>query len=138
MLKAITSMNKFYLEGDQSKPTVLLDPYEKCLRIEGRSILDNAAHFYQPVIDWMTEYVKNPFEETILEVRLEYINTSSSKCLVDIFHLLEEILETENTVQVDWIYNENDDDLEEAGKDFESVVGVPFFFKPHNDNGEPV
>lgn len=126
-------MNKFEITGDGSRPSVLLDPYEQVLKIEGRSILEDAADFYQPILDWITDYVAEPFESTVLEVRLEYINTSSSKCLVDLFHSLEPLVPTANTVRINWHYNQNDDDMEDAGKDFDAVVKVPVMLCPYAD-----
>jgi hypothetical protein len=59
-------------------------------------------------------------------VQLEYFNTSSSKCILDVFKKLEAINKGENDVLINWYYEEDDEDMLEAGEDYESIIRVPF------------
>ncbi len=61
--------------------------------ISGRSIPENSIEFYKPLLTALEQYVLNPAPSTTLRINLEYFNTSSSKCLVDIFRKLERIRE---------------------------------------------
>jgi hypothetical protein len=82
--------------------------------------------FYKPLLDWLDKYVQNPLESTIFEIKLEYFNTSSSKCLVEIFRQLEKIKEQGKSITIDWYYEEEDEDMEESGEDFKQIIKVPF------------
>ena len=71
----------------------------------------------------MEEYGGTPAEKTIVNVQLEYFNTSSSKCILDVFKKLEAIHKAKNDVIINWHYEEDDEDMLEAGEDYESSSG---------------
>ena len=56
---------------------------------------------------------------------MEYFNTSSSKCILDILRKLEKIHEAGGNVTVTWFYEEDDEDMQEAGEDYQRIVKVP-------------
>lgn len=97
------------------------------LEISGKSIPENSIDFYKPVYDWLDGYVQNPQSKTELKVQLEYFNTSSSKCLLDIFRKLEPLQSSgKSSVTVNWLYEEDDEDIMEAGDDYKTIVKLPF------------
>ena len=63
---------------------------------------------------------------TKVNIQLEYFNTSSSKCILDVFKKLEAIHKAKNEVIINWYYEEDDEDMLEAGEDYESIIRVPF------------
>lgn len=94
------------------------------LEISGRSIPENSVDFYQPALSWMKDYLSNPASETKLVVKLEYFNTSTSKCLVEMFRKLETIMD-KSSVKIEWHYEEEDEDMMESGKDFQHILKIP-------------
>lgn len=95
--------------------------------IKGKSIPENSLEFYRPIFEWLDNYILSPSPNTELIVSLEYFNTSSSKCLLDIFRRLETInLSGKGTVKVSWYYDADDEDMMEAGEDYQALVKVPF------------
>ncbi len=96
------------------------------IEIKGRSIPENSIEFYKPLVDWLEEYAKKPPEKTQVNVQLEYFNTSSSKCILDVFKKLEAIHKAKHEVVINWFYEEDDEDMLEAGEDYESIIRVPF------------
>jgi hypothetical protein len=77
-------------------------------------------------VDWLEEYGKGPAALTKVNIQLEYFNTSSSKCILDVFKKLEAIYKAKNEVIINWYYEEDDEDMLEAGEDYESIIRVPF------------
>ena len=73
-----------------------------------------------------SESAKNPKKLTRVNIHLEYFNTSSSKCILDIFKKLESIKNAGNEVNINWYYEEDDEDMLEAGEDYQAIIGVPF------------
>ena len=55
---------------------------------------------------------------------MEYFNTSSSKCILDVFKKLESI--SDSSVSVKWYYEEDDEDMLEAGEDYEAIIDLSF------------
>ncbi len=119
-------MEPISLEGTTKTPTIKFDASEGVMEIKGRSIPENSIEFYKPMVDWLDEYAKNPKDKTIVNIQLEYFNTSSSKCILDVFKKLEAINKGKSDVLVNWYYEEDDEDMLEAGEDYESIIRVPF------------
>lgn len=119
-------MEPIIIEGTPKTPTVHFDSSEGAFKLEGRSIPENSVEFYKPLVDWLDQYRENPLPKTTVEVKLEYFNTSSSKCILDVFKKLEMIHKAKNDVEIKWYYEEDDEDMLEAGEDYESIIRVPF------------
>ena len=119
-------MDPIIIEGTPKTPTVNFDATTGKIEIKGRSIPENSIEFYKPLVDWLDEYGKNPLEKTLVNVQLEYFNTSSSKCILDVFKKLEAIHKSNHDVLINWYYEEDDEDMLEAGEDYESIIRVPF------------
>lgn len=119
-------MKPIIIEGTPKTPTIRFDVSEGIFEIKGRSIPENSVEFYKPLIDWLDDYKETPLDKTVVNIRLEYFNTSSSKCILDVFKKLEAIHKAKNDVVVNWFYEEDDEDMLEAGEDYESIIRVPF------------
>jgi hypothetical protein len=119
-------MEKIHYDGTPKTPGVEFDSDKGELRLKGRSIPENSIEFYKPLIEWLDEYVNKPQGKTTVNIQLEYFNTSSSKCLLDLFKKLEHLSKKGNEVIVNWYYEEDDEDMLEAGEDYQSIIGVPF------------
>ncbi|MFN6084931.1 MAG: DUF1987 domain-containing protein, partial [Fluviicola sp.] len=96
------------------------------LELRGRSIPENSVEFYKPLNEWIENYGASPAGETSVDVKLEYFNTSSSKCILDLFKKLEAIAGSKTNVTVNWFFEEDDEDMEEAGQDYKAIIGLPF------------
>jgi hypothetical protein len=119
-------MDNINLEGTPKTPTVNFDANQGTLELRGRSIPENSVEFYKPINAWIEEYAKSPKEITTFDVKLEYFNTSSSKCILDVFKLLEGINGNGTEVKVNWYFEEDDEDMEEAGEDYQAIIPLPF------------
>jgi len=118
-------MEPIKIEGSPKTPTVNFEASGK-IEIKGRSIPENSNEFYKPLIDWLDQYLTNPAKMTNVDVQLEYFNTSSSKCILDVLKKLEAIYKAGNEVVINWHYEEDDEDMLEAGEDYQSIIKVPF------------
>ena len=120
-------MDKLIIEPGIKTPHITFDAANGSLEIKGKSIPENSIEFYKPVYDWLAAYTAQPKDQTLLTVQLEYFNTSSSKCLLDLFRKLENIHTSgKGKVNVKWLYEEDDEDIMEAGDDYQTIVKLPF------------
>ena len=119
-------MDPIKIEGTPKTPTVSFDADKGSIEIKGRSIPENSIEFYKPLVDWLEEYMKSPKEMTEVDIQLEYFNTSSSKCILDVFKKLEAMYKGGNEVVINWHYEEDDEDMLEAGEDYQSIIKIPF------------
>ena len=85
-------MRVIKIEGTDDTPQVTFDanPENPFMEISGRSLPEDVVAFYDPILEWLDEYSENPLEKTVLNIKLEYFNTASSKLLLDILLRSEE------------------------------------------------
>jgi len=119
-------MEPLNIEGSPKTPTIKFDPATGSLLIKGRSIPENSIEFYKPLVDSLEAYASSPIGETKVDIQLEYFNTSSSKCILDVFKKLEAINAGASSVVINWHYEEDDEDMLEAGEDYQAIINVPF------------
>ena len=117
------------IEASGKTPLIQTNFAEGRIEISGRSIPENSIDFYKPVLDAMIRFAENPAPAAELIVYLDYFNTSSSKCLLDIFKVMEQIHAKNGNAVIVWKYDEEDEDMQEAGEDYQSILNVPFRFE---------
>lgn len=123
-------MQNLSIVGNDVMPSVEFNYETGVLRIEGRSLLEDAVGFYQPLLLWIDKYLKDPKQKTTIIINLEYFNSASARMIAKILMKLEEAYEKDLTeVRVIWKYIENDDIMLEKGKEFKSIVFLPFEFE---------
>jgi len=119
-------MEPLLIEGTPKTPSIRFESDQGLIEIKGRSIPENSIEFYKPLVDWLEKYSETPGALTKVNIQLEYFNTSSSKCILDVFKKLEAIHKAKHEVIINWYYEEDDEDMLEAGEDYESIIRVPF------------
>jgi hypothetical protein len=119
-------MENLHLEGSAKTPSIHFDTAAGKMELKGRSIPENSVEFYKPLNECIDTYGKNPVNATTVDVKLEYFNTSSSKCILDLFKKLESISGERTQVTINWYFEEDDEDMEEAGQDYQAIIGLPF------------
>ena len=118
-------MENFYSVGSDKTPRISLNAATGEMEFSGRSIPENSAKLYDPIIAWIDEYLKSPNKETVFVVKLEYFNTSSSKYLLEIFRRFEDAFKSGMQVSVQWYYEQEDEDMQESGDDFRDILKIP-------------
>jgi len=104
------------------------DPENGILEMEGESYPENAIDFFQPIFDWITTYISTLGKGVVLNLKLNYLNTSSTKCILDIFEMLEQYHIEGGDVQINWYYAEDDEDILEMGEEIGEDVSLPLNF----------
>lgn len=119
-------MERIIIEGTPKTPTINFDMNTGMLEIKGRSIPENSIEFYKPLVEHLERYAQKPLNTTKVNIQLEYFNTSSSKCILDVFKKLETIAKGGNEITINWFYEQDDEDMLEAGEDYQAIINVPF------------
>jgi hypothetical protein len=128
--KEVTSdlIKNLFFDATSMTPKIDFDCNTGIFEMSGNSIPENSFEFFRPVLTWLDNYVNFPLEKTVLKFSIEYFNTSSSKCFLDIFKKLEAIQRGTGKVMIEWHYDKDDEDMLEAGEDYESILNIPFKF----------
>ena len=119
-------MERIVIEGTPKTPTINFDMATGHLEIRGRSIPENSIEFYKPLVELLEKYAQKPQGNTNVNIQLEYFNTSSSKCILDVFKKLEAIHKGGSAIVINWYYEQDDEDMLEAGEDYQAIISVPF------------
>lgn len=94
------------------------------ISIKGKSYPENAFEFYEPIINWIEEYLDTTTNKTIANFEIIYFNSSTSKVLFEILDLFEEKCK-DKEIEVNWIYDKEDESSKDAGEelseDFEEL-----------------
>lgn len=116
-------MQDFVMEGGRLKPMVHFNSNEGTISFQGRSLLEFAEDIFEPMNNWLEEYLKNPREETTINIALEYFNSSTAKALVRFLFIAKSMI-GKSKLTINYYFD--DENVLEYGKDFSEVLDIPF------------
>ncbi|MBQ9469485.1 MAG: DUF1987 domain-containing protein [Bacteroidales bacterium] len=122
-------MDILKIEGTSQYPTVVLDKSSGRFEFSGNSLPEDAIKFYSPIITWIEDYVAEPNPETVVRFKLAYYNTPSSKQIFQILKRFENLSASGYKVEIRWLYNEDDQDIKDSGRDLAGHLKLPFQFE---------
>jgi len=110
-------MENLNLEATKYTPEINLDA-KGIVSLSGKSYPENTFEFYMPMMEWLERYFEtSPAEKTVVNMEIIYFNSGSSKLFFDFFDLLEENA-AKNIIEINWIYDKDNENAKEAGEDF--------------------
>lgn len=122
-------MEKLVISGTKSTPDVNFDPDQNILSIKGQSYPENPFAFYEPLLGWVKDYLKQLEKEAsvVLELNIPYINTSSSKCFMMLLDLFEDAYVNQNKkIKLTWHYDVDNESALECAEEFKEDLTFPF------------
>ncbi|MGM0503559.1 MAG: DUF1987 domain-containing protein [Bacteroidota bacterium] len=105
-------------------PEVNFDADTGICEISGESYMEETYKFYLPLITWIKQYIKNKNQKIELVIKLIYLNTSSTKCILDMLEVLKDYQDKGGNVKVIWYYDTEDPDMVDEVEDFEVESGI--------------
>lgn len=129
-------MEQLYIEPTEFTPKVLFDPENSIFEISGFSRPENVIGFYRPILKWLEEYNEKVLSQNLdfskslltINMKMTYFNSASSKFLLDILLEFMKFHSKGNKVEVNWFYEEGDDEIQESGEEISDMLGYPFNF----------
>jgi hypothetical protein len=122
-------MENYVINGSTYIPSVSFDAANHVLEIAGESYHEYTVEFFQPIMDWLKNYLATPDKTVVFNFKMTYFNTSSSRRFLEIFDMLEDYHTKKNgQVTVNWYYQAGDLDMLESGEEYAEDVGLPFNF----------
>ncbi len=114
------------LEATERSPAIVLDTKKGKLSITGRSVHEDADELFSPLQIAVEDHLKE--QDATLEATfyVEYFNTSSSKYFLDLMKAMEDAFLSHGAqVRVTWCHDKDDQDMKEAGEDYERLLQIP-------------
>ncbi len=130
-------MEALIKESTENTPGIILEHTKHSLEFLGESRPEDVKKFFGPVFAWLTEYKNYVYfiagsstgaVQVTCNFKLEYFNSSSAKIFLDILNVLKDICGDGSNAKlvINWYYDEPDEDMRDAGEEFEKMVGVKF------------
>jgi hypothetical protein len=123
------TLDLIFLERTTETPSIVLDPSNGAVEITGNCYPENAFEFFEPVRTWIEQYFALVASNLDVRMNLNYINTSSSKFLREMMVLLNNYYSQDKSIRVEWLYDEDDEDMEDLGKTFSLEFEMPIIVK---------
>lgn len=88
------------------------------LVISGRSYMENSVEFYAPINKLVDEYEGN----ISVEIGLDFFNTSSSKCLMELLTKVDKKSVSGHECKIKWSYKADDEDMKDSAEEFKDIL----------------
>lgn len=118
-------MNKLLILASDETPQILFDPSRGILDISGRSLPEDITEFYTPLEDAVKVYIGKPQPVTTINFDLTYLNSASTKRVLEIITLFEAIYRKGSKIVFNWYHDEFDEDMREEGEEFARLTEIP-------------
>ena len=105
-------------------PKVNFDYKKGLIELTGRSTPEDTDNLYRPLLNWLKEYITKPQPKTIVNINLEYFNSSSTKYITRLLEQLSFLVENNHPVEFNWFYI--DEETKEEGEDFADILDLDF------------
>jgi len=124
-------ISPYLISGTAVSPTIDFNPENGRLQITGRSIPEHPVKFYQPIENWLNEFLSTEPQIVHLSIYMDYINTHSTECLLILLKRLQKYMvnNPEKKVKVEWSLNAEDEDMQTLGEDLAELSKIPFYYK---------
>lgn len=114
-----------HIPATKSTHEIFYSEENQTLSLIGESYPENTFAFFAPVFDWLHENL--PIMKRFhLHVNISYMNSSSTKCILDILDLLAKSHEAGSDVSVSWYYDRENERALDIAEEFEEDAEVPF------------
>lgn len=121
-------MENILVNPTRVTPSVSVDYVNNIFELKGKSSPENAPGFYGKILEYLDSYNHSGDTQVVANFELEYFNTSTSKCLYDVFRKLQAMNENGKDVTINWFYEDWDEDMLEAGEDYNDLIDMDFNF----------
>ena len=119
-----------------SSPRIFFAEAEQRLTISGDSYPENTFEFYQPVFSWLKENLP-ALSKITMDVNIRYMNSSSTKCMLDILDMLDDVAKKGCNASVRWYYEVDNERARDIADEFQEDVDLPFEIIAVEPSGTP-
>lgn len=119
-------MDSYILEATKYTPYIELDTKLSSLKIIGESYPENALQLFQPLLMKIDAYFADPETKLDIDLQIDYLNTSSSKMLIDLISKLSDYFDQGHEITAVWNYPAEDEDYREQCMMFLEDAHFPY------------
>ncbi|MBW7859167.1 MAG: DUF1987 domain-containing protein [Leptonema sp. (in: Bacteria)] len=118
------------IQKTASTPSITFNSETKTIHIVGESYPENSFEIYTPVLVWLKQMVQK-MTELKVDMNVSYMNSSSTKCILDLLDVLEEAFQAGKETSVRWLYDSENPRSKEVADEFKEEFSLPFHIIPY-------
>jgi hypothetical protein len=118
------------IEATEKTPRIEYNSATGELLMEGICIPEQTHDFFKPVLNFIDTLETSPPKHFILTANLHFFNTGSARYILEVMKNARKLKEKGVDVKFKWRYNEEDEDIEEAGRSYSFILNEPFEMIP--------
>jgi len=127
-------MDSLFINGTEISPKVTFDVKKNIFELSGISRPEDVVAFYDSIIFKIENYINGILSKQAdvkdfkfnLKFDLVYMNSASSKYILQILDIFKRLVTMEAKINIDWYYEDPDDQIYEDGEDLSDVIKMPF------------
>ncbi len=121
-------MKKIEIKKTLHQPHVVLNPDNGTMLFEGKSIVPNASEFFEPILTWIEDFSAIG-DKLVVDFKLEYFNTASSKMILQMMLTLKNVNEKGTKVEFNWHHYDDDEDMIDIAEEAEMLSQLKIIYK---------
>jgi hypothetical protein len=122
-------MEKLHIHHTKTTPSIVFDADKNEFKISGRSIPADAAIFFSPADRWAEKFTAVFDKETFsIDIMLDHLNTGSVRSILTILTRFIRMKSRGKTVNINWHYEQEDEDIRDKGEEMSLILEHPFNF----------
>ena len=118
-------MKDLFFEKQRHTPEIKFNASGE-LSIVGVSSVENTIENYSAAMAWLKDFIKLTPRPVTLDLKFIFLDTSSTRSIVDLIKLINTFPEKGFSVVINWYYESEDEDHLEVGEGLKSTSLVPF------------
>lgn len=118
------------IEATEKTPKVEYNSSKSELVMEGICIPEQTHDFFKPILNFIDSLDVASTKEFTLNVNLHFFNTGSARYILEVMKNARKLKDSGVAVKYKWNYNEEDEDIEEAGRSYSFILNEPFEMIP--------
>lgn len=95
------------LEQTENTPKIYFNSKIGYFEISGISKPKDAISFYKPIIEYLDDYSESPKDISIFNFDLKFYDDNSTKMILEILSILEEMVDNNMNMKINWNYEKN-------------------------------
>ncbi len=114
-----------YKSNFSDSPITMFDDSNGVISISGRAIQIDSSKFWNSMNSKLNEFLQNSLEKVSIRFQMEYIHSSSIESLLRFLELLKLNTKKDKCIEVEWLYENGDEDMLELGNFINEIVKLP-------------
>ncbi|WP_420318067.1 SiaC family regulatory phosphoprotein [Ekhidna sp.] len=116
----------YFLKATRTTPAIIMDSNSKSALIKGVALSNDWSFHQQLILDISKQLQNSNYND--LNIQLKVFNIKAAKFLIEV---LKTIKDCESPINIHWLYDKEDLEMLEMGKDYGKLLGMKFELNPN-------